>query len=157
MEDEVRLIGSAIPDHEVERLLTVGARGVDLTVGREGGTDPEGIPGAVRVPRTAVGLDPEWRRLGGERVGHRDLASAIEHEGVGVVKARPPDPDILRRSIDGRCDLGCRRGSAELDELAVGRVAQIDVSGVHVATVRDGLAFVNGLDSDSLSTCASPV
>ena len=90
----------------------------------ERGADPERVPGAVRVPRAAGGLDEERCRHRRERVGHPDRV-AVEDEGAGLVQAPPP-----RDHLGGRAELVRLGRAPELDEAGVRRVAELEVADV---------------------------
>ena len=89
VEQEILVVGPAVTHLDPERLMPVGALGVDDAVNVKGGTDAECVPGAIRVPGCPRRLHPERRRDRGKRVGHPDLTGIIEDEGVGVVEAQP--------------------------------------------------------------------
>ena len=79
----------AVPNLELERLAAVGALRADRAVHVQRGRDPERVPGAVREPRAAAGLDAVRRLDGGERVQHPDLGRAgLEHERMSSCRRR---------------------------------------------------------------------
>jgi hypothetical protein len=56
VEQEALIVGSFVAYLDHERLATIGARRFDPAVYVQGGADPKGIPGAVRVPPPIGGV-----------------------------------------------------------------------------------------------------
>ena len=137
MEDEVGVVRTAIADGDIERRAAIGALRVDRAVGLERRPDPECIPCAVGEPRSSGGLHPEGRGPCSERIGHRDLTRVIEHERVRIVESSPA---FAHGSFGDAVDVGDLRGSwrpTEFHEPSIGRIAQVDIGGVHGGTVRE--------------------
>jgi hypothetical protein len=136
MEHEVGVVWTAIADDDVERRAAIGTFGVDRAVGLERRADPERIPRAIGEPRSSDGLNAEGRGLRGERIGHLDPTRIIEYERVGIVESLPAL--VHRRFGYARMvrDLGGAGRPAKFHEASIGRVAQVDIGGVHGATVK---------------------
>ena len=56
MEEEAFVIGPVVADPDADLLAAVRTRRLDMAVGLEHDADPEGIPGAVRVPVATRGV-----------------------------------------------------------------------------------------------------
>jgi hypothetical protein len=123
MEAHRLIAGSLASDRYREHLAAIWAGCLDVTVGVQGGADPEGIPGAVRVPPLTAGMYSIRRGDRRERIGHKELASVIQDQCMGIVKTAPRRLDKFRSRILGCRNLtGCWR-PAELHKEAVRCVA----------------------------------
>src|SRR5438552_3459752 len=112
-----------------DRLAAVGTGGLDAAVDVQRGADPEGVPGAVAVPRAAGRLHAVGRRDGGEGIRHADFAArGVEHERVRVVEPAPALRDLRPREPRRFGNLFGARHPPELDEEPVGQVAELEVA-----------------------------
>ena len=90
----------------------------------------------TRSSRTTTGRRPgPGRRWDGrEGVGHPEPAGVrVEDEGVSLVEPAPAGLDVLHAHSRFGGDLGSARRAPELDEEAVGQVAELESGRVHTA------------------------
>jgi hypothetical protein len=101
-----------------------------------GGADPERVPGAVRKPVPAGGVDAKRRSDGRERRGHQELpAPGVEHERVAGVETFPTGPHAVHVEAARLRHLGRSRRAPEPDEQPVGGVAELEVRVVHAGSL----------------------
>ena len=124
-----------VTDRDAEGLSAVGALGLDHRIEAQRRPDAECVPPAVGEPRPAAGDDAERRGHGRERVEHPDRAVLVEDDRVGVVEAAPGGGDRPLVGSGLNCQLGRRRRTAGVHDVAVRQVPQLEIRRVHSGIV----------------------
>jgi hypothetical protein len=134
MEDEVRPVDPAVAKLDRVGLAAVRALGLDASVHSERHTDPERVPGAVRVPPPIPREDAVRSGHGRERVQHPDrIRVGLEHKGMRLVEEPPARHHRARVA-----ELACDRRATEPDEGRVRPIAEseqvrVDASSLYAA------------------------
>ena len=149
--------GRLVADLDRDRLAAVRARRLDPPVDAERSADPERVPGAVRVPLPAAGVDAEGRRDSRERVRHPDLtrrrrrARARARRGGATSRA-----DIVGVEADRTAGLVGGRRAAELHEKPVGGVAQVEIGVVDRPIVPEGASAMRRAEGRAAAALGAP-
>jgi hypothetical protein len=132
VEEQALFVQALVPNLEGDRLTAVGAGGLDATVDVERSEDPERVPRTIGVPPALGRAHTVSRGYCRERVRHPKLvARRAQDEGMLGVQPSPGFQRLLRSRGRRHRDLLGGRRTTQVNEQAVGEVANRSVSLVH--------------------------